>query len=552
MSDQEKKTVKTVIDGTEYEFPEGLTILEAARSVGVEIPHYCYHQGLSIAGACRMCLVEIEKIPKLQISCYMTVGDGMVIHTRNERVEKARRAILEFHLVNHPLDCPVCDQAGECGLQEYYMMHGLHISRVAENKVKKTKKAFPVGPHVMLDQERCVVCSRCVRFCAEISKSFELGVFERGDRSEIDVFQDHQLDNPYSANVVDICPVGALTDKDFRFKTRVWYLDRSDSICPGCANGCNIEIHYNLKRPYKNEGRRIARLKPRYNPEVNDWWICDEGRYCFKFVDDRDRLLEPALLLDGQQQQAKASWEEALAQAATSLQAVASGAKKGEVAFLVSPRAANEELHLLQRILAEQLPGCIVAFSSATAQDTGGDDFLRKADKNPNTAGAELIGLAGDRADVISLEQLKEKTSAGEIGALYICDHDPLSLPSDVGRGWKESLARVEVLIYQGTNNCETSRLAHQVVLPAAAFAEREGTLVNCHGRLQIQRKAFDPLGDSLPGWEIIQRLGAALGGSYSFKSAEEVFLDLANNNRAFAGLDYQKTGPAGINLDLG
>ncbi|MBN2290468.1 MAG: (2Fe-2S)-binding protein, partial [Candidatus Glassbacteria bacterium] len=500
MSQTQKKTVRTVIDGTGYEFPEGTSILEAARSVGVEIPHYCYHPGLSIAGACRMCLVEIEKIPKLQISCYMTVGDGMVVHTNNERVRQARRAMLEFHLVNHPLDCPVCDQAGECGLQEYYMMHGLYVSRLAENKVKKTKKAFQIGPHVMLDQERCIVCSRCVRFCAEISKSFELGVFERGDRSEVDIFQDRRLDNPYSVNVVDICPVGALTEKDFRFKTRVWYLERAESVCPGCATGCNVEIHYNLKRPYKNDGRRIARIKPRYNPEVNEWWICDEGRYCFRFVDAPDRLSVPSVRSGDSL--AEAAWDEALTRAAEALQAVASGAKKGEVAFLVSPRAANEELHLLRRVIGEQLPGSLIAFSNFSTAEPTEDDFLRRADKNPNTAGARLIGLTPEQAEVIGLDELKAKALAGEIGALYICYHDPPGLPEVQGRSWEEALDRVGKVIFQGTNSSATSERA-QVVLPAAAFAEREGSVVNAGLRLQLQRRAFDPLAGSLPGWEI-------------------------------------------------
>ncbi len=549
MSDSEKKTVKTVIDGTEYEFAEGTSILEAARSVGIEIPHYCYHQGLSIAGACRMCLVEIEKMPKLQISCHMSVGDGMIVHTGNERVKRTRRAMLEFHLTNHPLDCPVCDQAGECGLQEYYMLYGGYISRMRENKVKKTKKAFSIGPRVMLDQERCIVCTRCVRFCAEISKSFELGVFERGDRSEIDIFEDRQLDNPYSGNVVDICPVGALTDKDFRFKTRVWFLERADSICPGCSTGCNIEIHYNLKRPYKNNGRRISRLKPRYNAEVNQWWICDEGRYGFKAVDDPDRLCEPSLLSEGHL--SEATWEQALVQAANSMQAVASGAKKGEVAFLVSPRAACEELHLLRRVLDQQLPGSLIAFSTATRGEPTEDDFLRKADKNPNTAGTELIGLAGAEAEVIGLEELKAKALAGELGALYICYHDPPGLPGPLGSDWEKAFEKVETLIYQGTNSCKTSQVA-QVTLPAAAFAERQGTLVNSDGRIQIQRRAFDPVAESLPGWEIMQRLGVVLGGTYNFNSAEEVFLDLAEKNKAFAGLDYEKIGAEGIKLNHG
>jgi len=542
LSGKEKKTVKTVIDGREYEFTEGTTILEAAESVGIEIPHYCYHPGLSIAGACRMCLVEIEKIPKLQISCYMTVADGMVVHTNNERVKRARKAMLEFHLVNHPLDCPVCDQAGECGLQIYYMMHGNYISRLRENKVKKTKKAFQIGPHVMLDQERCILCSRCVRFCQEISASNELGIFQRGDREVIDVFPGMQLDNPYSANVVDICPVGALLDRDFRFKTRVWYLESADSICPRCSRGCNIEIHYNLARPWKNEGRRLARLKPRYNAEVNDWWICDEGRYSFKFVDDDDRIEEPVVRTNGKAQ--NTDYKEALELAADGLRNSAASTDK-EIALLISPRASNEELYLLKRVFSEQLPGTRLVFSSATAFEPTEDDLLRKKDKNPNTKGAELMGLTADSADVWSLSELKDAILAGEIGAIYISYHDIVGLPEELSAGCGGAIGHVPLVIYQGTNCCQTSEKA-QIVLPAAAFAEREGTVTNFEGLVQIQRKAFEPVCGVLPGWEIMQRLGVALGGSYAFESAEEVFTELAQKEPAFAGLSYRKIGSGG------
>ena len=542
MSGKEKKTVKTVIDGTQYEFAEGTTILEAAESVGIEIPHYCYHPGLSIAGACRMCLVEIEKIPKLQISCYMTVADGMVIHTNNERVKRARKAMLEFHLVNHPLDCPVCDQAGECGLQIYYMMHGNYLSRLRENKVKKTKKAVQIGPHVMLDQERCILCSRCVRFCQEISKSNELGIFQRGDREETDVFPGIQLDNPYSANVIDICPVGALLDRDFRFKTRVWYLESADSICPRCSRGCNIEIHYNLTRPWKNEGRRLARLKPRFNEEVNHWWICDEGRYGFKFVDDDDRIEEPLVSTNGKTR--TAPYKEALELAAEGLRNSAASSES-EIAVLVSPRAANEELYLLKRVFSEQLPGTRLVFSSATAFEPTEDDLLRRKDKNPNTRGAELMGLTADSADVWSLAELKDAILAGEIGAIYICYHDIAALPEELSEGCAGAIERIPLVIYQGTNCCQTSEKA-QIVLPAAAFAEREGTVTNFKGRVQIQRKAFEPACEVLPGWEIMQGLGVALGGSYAFESAEEVFTELAQKEPAFAGLSYQKIGSSG------
>ena len=538
-ADTVKKMVKTTIDGREFEFPEGTTILEAARSVGIHIPHYCYHPGLSIAGACRMCLVEIEKIPKLQISCYMTVSDGMVVHTANERVKRARKAILEFHLVNHPADCPVCDQAGECGLQEYYMMHGLYISRLRENKVRKARKAFKIGPYVMLDQERCILCSRCVRFCREISGSNELGMFKRGDRSEIDIFSDHVLENPYSMNVVDICPVGALTEREFRFKTRVWYLESAPSVCPRCARGCNIFIHYNLKRPWKNQGRKIPRLKPRLNPEVNRWWLCDEGRYCFKFIDDPDRLAEPIIRREGQEK--SAGWDEALAFTAERLRAAAADNEK-DMVVLVSPQASNEELHMLKKVLAQRLPGWRGAFTTATKFPATEDNLLRKADKNPNTRGVELMGLNGGNG--MDLEKLKKAALEGKIGALLVCYTDLLGLPGSSGE-WDKALDSVGSLIYIGHNDCATARKA-VVVLPAATFAEREGTITNFEGRVQIQRRAFDPLGESLPGWEIIRRLGDALGGEYAFTDAQVVFADLAASNKAFQGLDYDKIGPLG------
>ncbi|HEX2441295.1 MAG TPA: 2Fe-2S iron-sulfur cluster-binding protein, partial [Methylomirabilota bacterium] len=265
---------KVTIDGKEIEVPAGTNLIEAARQLGIEVPHYCYHPGLSIAGQCRLCMVDIEKTPRPTIACNTQATDGMVVHTDTERVKQSRRSMMEFHLVNHPLDCPVCDQAGECWLQIYYMKHGLYDPRMTDEKVHKPK-AVPLGPHVMLDAERCILCSRCVRFCDEVTGTGELGIFHRGDHSEIGLFPGRDLTNNYSANVVDICPVGALTDRDFRFQVRVWYLDTAKSICTGCARGCNIDVHVNRRRPPHAEGRRVARLKPRYNADVNAWWLCD-------------------------------------------------------------------------------------------------------------------------------------------------------------------------------------------------------------------------------------------------------------------------------------
>src|SRR5262245_46197447 len=301
---------KLTIDGREIEVSPGTNLIEAARLAGVEIPHYCYHPGLSVAGQCRLCMVDIEKAPRPTIACNTQAADGMVVLTQTDRVLETRKSIMEFHLINHPLDCPVCDQAGECYLQIYYMKHALYDPRMVDEKVHKPK-AVPLGPHVILDAERCILCSRCVRFCDEITKTGELGIFNRGDHSEIGLFPGHTLENKYSGNVVDICPVGALTDRDFRFQVRVWYLDSAPSVCPGCARGCNIDVHVNRRRPHHADGRRVARLKPRFNAAVNRWWLCDAGRYGFHFVDDRTRLARPRRRVGAAAQDA--TWDEALA-----------------------------------------------------------------------------------------------------------------------------------------------------------------------------------------------------------------------------------------------
>ena len=239
------------IDGQTIEVEDGLTVIQAADRLGIEIPHYCWHPGLSIAGNCRMCLVEIEKSPKLQIACNTRVTDGMVVHTKSEKTRTAQKAVLEFLLINHPIDCPVCDQAGECKLQEYYMDYDRQQSRVPLSGKVHKGKAIPIGPHVMLDQERCVLCSRCIRFLDEVTKTHELAFFERGDHNVLALAPGKTLDNPYSTNVADICPVGALTNRDFRFRARVWYLERAESLCTGCANGCNIEIYHREGRIFR-------------------------------------------------------------------------------------------------------------------------------------------------------------------------------------------------------------------------------------------------------------------------------------------------------------
>ena len=276
---------KVTINGKELDAPEGINVIQAADMLGMEIPHYCYHPALTVVGNCRMCLVEIEKAPKLQIACNTKVTEGMVVHTNSDKAKAAQRAVLEFLLINHPIDCPVCDQAGECKLQDYYMDYDRQESRFPLRKKVKKGKAIDIGSDVMLDQERCVLCGRCTRFLDEVTKTSELAIFERGDHNRIDIFPGRKVDNNYAGNIIDICPVGALTEKDFRFRMRVWYLHRTPSVCAGCERGCSIDI-------YENHGK-IFRYKPRHNPLVNGYWMCDEGRHSFKRMQTETRITSP-------------------------------------------------------------------------------------------------------------------------------------------------------------------------------------------------------------------------------------------------------------------
>jgi len=520
--------------------PEGTTIIQAAEKLGIEIPRYCYHPGLSIAGSCRMCLVEIEKMPKLQPACNTRVADGMVVHTHTEKVKKAVSGVLEFLLINHPLDCPVCDQAGECYLQEYYMKFGLYDSRMDENKIKR-HKALAIGPHVMLDNERCILCSRCVRFVREVSHSNEIGIFNRGSHSEIRLLPDKMLDNNYSGNVVDICPVGALTDRDFRFQCRVWYLTETDSVCPGCSRGCNISIHSNRERPHHAEGKRVIRLKPRFNPEVNQWWICDVGRYGYKSIDDPSRI-SVARMKTGNES-VPLSLHEAVARAGEKLREVLDQGKDKSVVVIPSPQLTNEDLFVIRNLFGEELGITRIDFRVPEQNPANGDSFLLRGDRNPNIRGAEAIFPESGAFD---LSHFLRQEISESFKLLYLFEHDLVrSLgPSEAER----FLSRFETVIYQGSNDNETSDLA-DLVLPRAAYAETEGTFTNFEGRVQKINRAVEPLGDSLPTWLVISRLAQSLGYGFGYESAEEVFTELARRVVEFQDLDYLTIGNHGAKI---
>jgi NADH-quinone oxidoreductase subunit G len=524
---------KLTIDGKEIEVPAGTPIIEAATKLGINIPRYCYHEALPVSGNCRICMVEVEKMPKLQIACYTPVAEGMVVHTNSQKVLDVRKTVLEFLLVNHPVDCPVCDQAGECKLQDYYMEHGKYNSRLVDVKVKKEKKAFSIGPHVMLDQERCILCTRCVRFTNTISKTNELGVFERGDHSQLDVYPGKVLDNKYSANVVDICPVGALTDKDFRFKCRVWYLGKTKSVCPGCSMGCNITVEWDKSRPHQQKKARVMRLKPRLNPEVNNYWICDEGRYNYHFIDE-NRILYPQI------KDKIVSWDEAIESVAKQIKALKGAGQTNRIAVLASAQLTNEDLFGVKKLFKDTLKGALLDFH--VAQKAGSsDDFLIKADKNPNTAGAQEILLSDTLADNIIA-----KAKAGEIDVLYVFGHDLIKLYSL--ETVLEIARKVKLIVYQGSNINAFVPYA-DVILPSTVYAEKDGTFTNCQNRVQRIWPAFTPMGESKGDWQIVGLLSEQVGTVFKYKNSQEIFKDLAQNVSVFGDMTHEKIGEQGMLL---
>jgi NADH-quinone oxidoreductase subunit G len=517
-------TVKLTIDGREIVAAKGTTVIQAAAAAGIAIPHYCYHPKLSIAGNCRMCLVEIEKMPRLQIACNTQVGEGLVIKTESPKVLEAREAVMEFLLVNHPLDCPICDQAGECRLQDYYMEHDLTGSRFDERKEHDRKREI-FGPYVVFDGERCIKCTRCVRFLQEVTRTGELTVVNRSDHSTIALFPNRILDNPLSVNVVDICPVGALTDRDFRFKVRVWYLKNTPSVCPGCSTGCNITIG-----SYQN---RIARFQPRINEEVNGHWICDEGRYCFHPLTEVERLTSPLIRQEGGL--VPADWETALRAAFSGLSAAT------PPAGVLSGRSTNEEAFLFGRLLKgiSSQAGLEVFYQERELTEV--EKILKSPDRSPNFRGARDMGVGSDGG----FEPLLQQLVGGKFRSAYIVGEDLLAVPRD-GEEIKGALEKLSFLVVQDTHLTPTARLAH-VVLPATNFAEKEGTYTNRKGRVQRLRAALVPPSGTLQDYEIFARLLASGGEKITPQSSQEVFLQIAAEVAAYQGLTYENIADQGV-----
>lgn len=463
---------KCKINGKEVEVAQGATIIQAFKAAGMDIAHYCWHPALSVAGVCRLCMVQIEGMPRLQIACNTEVKEGMVINNNSQAVKDAVKWGLDFHLINHPLDCPICDQAGECGLQEQYMAFGKYDPEMSEPKVKK-HKVVDLGPTVVLDSERCILCSRCVRFTEEVTKTSELGIFNRGDRSEIGTFEGKPLANKYSLNTVDICPVGALTSKDFRFRQRVWYLKEHKTICTGCSTGCSVAVYHNEEGAW--------RVKPRLNPEVNGHWMCDEGRDVYKFLNAKSRLLNPTRSDRGVSKTFKSS------ECSSDLQRDLKEwlGQPDQVAVLVTGQYSVEEYEALFQLLTkEKSIRQIYHWRNNPETFESFDGLLIRGDKNSNTKGLltsmEKFGLDKTWDDFV------QKLSKGQISTLLVVGpENQASFPKLDAE--LEQFLKVARMIWMapGTHPKLAASAGPLWQLPVKTFFEKEGTFVNHQGKSQ-------------------------------------------------------------------
>lgn len=522
--------VNVLVDGRHAVVKSDDNLIEAARKVGVEIPYFCYHPRLSIAGQCRMCLVETSAMPgRLVAGCHVKVSEGLSIITETPAIKENQRAVMEFHLVNHPVDCPICDQAGECKLQDYYMEHDHKPARLGTYKLNKPKRKV-FGPLVVYDGERCILCTRCVRFMNEVAEEPQIAMVGRGDHSEIDTVPGQQLDSKYSGNTVDICPVGALLNRDFRFTSRVWYLDSTPSVCAGCANGCNIHAD--------SRADQVYRYLPRRNEEVNQVWLCDEGRVSYHRTHD-DRVMYARVGRDGDEAQ-HGGVDAALAAAGQALSPLAG---KAELAVSISAQCSTEEMFSALVIARDVLRvGKVYATGNAAGE---GDDFLIREDKNPNTRG---IGLAAKAAglEVAAFDALVSGIEGGKVQHL-------VSFGAEVPVAAEKAaqlFAKLQTFVALAVTATPVTAQA-TVLLPLSSHLEQKGTFVNYYGRLQRFSAAVPPLHESQPAWQIVGRLSGAMGGAWSFTSAEEVFgVMAAAEGSPFAGLTLGGLPQTGLVLD--
>ncbi len=531
--------VTLTIDGRQLSVPKGTSVLKAAIEAGIQVPYYCYHPGLGIDASCRVCLVKIEKMPKLQTSCSTPVAEGMVVHTQDAEAVDGRKGVFEFLLINHPLDCPVCDKGGECPLQDFSYAFGNDESRMDFPRRtfdgEGVKADVDFGPTLMLNRNRCILCTRCSRFMAEVDGDAQIGTINRGNGSEIATFNEQGVHSILSGNLMDVCPVGAITTKQYRFRSRPWDNPHAvDTTCTLCAKGCSTTAWLKAK-PEWAKGARLARVTPRYNSQVNDFWMCDIGRFQYLWVEGDERLRKPLLnTKEGIQQ--VVTWKDALMRVRDLLNA-AGRKDPGSVRMLASAHASHEEMYLLKRI-AEDLKGeggashVHVAWRRTEKQQPPNTKFRVPAIDAPNVSGAKDLGLAViSRGDGdADLSALRTAIDQDRVSVLYVMDPGPDGSMGDLS--WiidARKSGRLPVVIYQGVLQTELAKIA-DVVLPGSAWVEKDATYTNDQGLVQAASKAINAPGESVEDWQILTSVAASLGLPYTYATSQQVRDDIAKH----------------------
>lgn len=514
--------VTFVVDGHEVIAKPGTNMIDAAKTVGVDIPYYCYHPRLTVAANCRMCMVESSAAPpgKLVPACQTGIAEGVVIKTNTEKVLAQQKMVMEFLLLNHPVDCSICDQAGECKLQDYYMKYDFKASRLEGPKILRNKRK-KLNESIVLDQERCVLCTRCVRFMKEVAQAPQLGVFGRGSHEVVDISPEYgKLESNYSGNIVDICPVGALLNTDFRFRARAWFLSAAPSVCTGCSRGCSTYADF--------MGQDTYRYRPRENEAINKSWMCDAGRLSYKQL-NKHRVLQNSL---GRGNDVKdVSKAEALQAAVDKLKALA-----GQVAFAASPVASNEDLLAGLAFARDVLKVKSVYVTGRPAGEA--DKFLITADKNPNRKGLEWTAK-GLGLELKSFADLTAALDKGTVKGLF-------ALGAEVPEADEAFAARVdklELFVVTASNESPVTEKAH-VTLAASTHVEDEGTFTQEGGITQRFRRAYPPRGDSQPHWKWAVDLAKGLGLEMKAASSREVFKTLAPAVPELATYEWDKQAP--------
>src|SRR6266540_1838446 len=526
-------TVTLTIDGRQVTVEKGKTVLQAAIEAGITVPYYCYHPGIGIDGSCRVCIVKIEKMPKLQTSCSTTCADGMVVSTRTKEVVDARAGVFEFLLVNHPLDCPVCDKGGECPLQDFSYTFGPDQSRMEfPRRVfdgEGVRGDVDFGPTLMLNRQRCILCTRCVRFMRDVDNDAQINIIDRGYGSEIATFQEEGVHSLLSGNLMDVCPVGAITTRDYRFKSRPWDNPSAvDSVCTLCEKGCNTTAWVRAK-PEWAKGAQLVRFTPRNNPDVNGYWMCDIGRFNYHWIEGDERLTRPLQKAKGASAHATVSWDAALAAAAVAL-------KSPGTRLLVSAHASHEELYVTAR-LAQHLLGdaaqhsIFVTWTSSEKPQPAGVKFRVPSVDAPNVAGARAFGLTDAPAGTPApdLATLRNDIEAGRVSSLYVLDPGPAGSIGDVS--WilaARASGKLPFLIVQGVLFTPLAQAA-DVVLPGACWIEKDASYTNAQGRLQAVSRVMPPPGDALEDVEILVRLADLVQASVAGRTAADIRQEIAS-----------------------